>query len=76
MLFEAKNSTFLCKIQIQIQQNTWDGKFFFFQTGFEVGFYSKKVEFLASNIIIWTKFLIATPLGPIGRGCTTQILVP
>ena len=48
-------------------------QFFFFQTGFEVGFYSKKVEFLASNIIIWTKFLIATPLGPIGLGSPTQI---
>ena len=36
-------------------------------------FYGKKVEFLASNIIIWTKFLIATPLGPIGLGWPTQI---
>ena len=38
-----------------------------------MGFYSKKVEFLASNIIIWTKFLIGTPLGPIGHGLPTQI---
>jgi hypothetical protein len=36
-------------------------------------FYTKKVDFLASNIIIWTKFLIATPLGPIGLGWPTQI---
>ena len=28
---------------------------------------------MASNIIIWTKFLIATPLGPIGLGWPTQI---
>ena len=33
-------------------------------------------RFLASNNIIWTKFLIGAPLGPIGCGCTTQILVP
>ena len=36
-------------------------------------FYGKKVEFLASNIIIWTKFLIGTPRGPIGHGLPTQI---
>ena len=32
MMFEAKNSTFLYRIQIQIQQNTGDGKFFFSNT--------------------------------------------
>ena len=36
-------------------------------------FYSKYCEFLASNIIIWAKFLIGTPLGPIGPGWPTQI---
>ena len=36
-------------------------------------FYGKKVEFLASNIIIWTKFSIATPPEPIGLGSPTQI---
>ena len=46
---------------------------FFFKLDLKWVFYSKKVEFLASNIIIWTKFLIGTPLGPIGHGSPTQI---
>ena len=37
---------------IQIQQNTWDGNIFFFKLDLKWVFYSKKVEFLASNIII------------------------
>ena len=30
----------------------------FFQAGFDVGILRKKVEFVASNIIIWAKFLL------------------
>jgi hypothetical protein len=46
-MFEAINSTFFYQknpLQIQLEKKN--------QTGFEVGFGVKKVEFMASNIII------------------------
>ena len=47
MLFEAKNSTFfLQNSDPEIAKHT-ERQFFFFQTGFEVAFLHKKVEFLA-----------------------------
>ena len=68
MMFEAINSTFFTP-----KPTSSPARFFFFKLDLKWVFYSKKVEFMASNIIIWTKFLIGTPLGPIGLGSPTQI---
>ena len=62
MMFEAKNSTFFMQNSDPDSAKHTGRQIFFFQTGFEVAYLHKKVEFLASNIIICGQLGMAVQL--------------